>query len=117
MTNEQQAELLLSLRQWGKHYTMKGKPVALTLNRAAAAIQYFAAGGGTVDQPRTNPLPAAGGDFRKEIFGILAYWQELSDPCKCSTHVPIGSCLRCDMERLDDRISELLGLCAAHVQK
>jgi hypothetical protein len=29
----------------------------------------------------------------------------------------MGACLRCDMERLEDRISELLGLCAAHVQK
>jgi hypothetical protein len=117
MNDEKLAELLLALRQWSGHYTMKGAPVALTLNRAAATIRDFAAGRGTVGQPRTNPPSAPGGDLRKEIFNILAYWQESSDPCKCCIPLPMGACLRCDMERLEDRISELLGLCAAHVQK
>jgi hypothetical protein len=79
---------------------------------ATDQLKAFAAGGGTVDQPRTNPLPAAGGDLRKEIFGILAYYQD-STECDCWSVHPIGACIKCDMEKLEDRISELLGLVGA----
>ena len=45
--------------------------------------------------------------LRREVYGIIEYWQGVSE-CNCGAETPIGACLKCDMEKLEDRTSELL---------
>lgn len=111
----QESELMEALDDWGLDFKRKNHPVALTLFRAATVIRKkLAAAGGTEGRGASSPPSCPGGDsaestLRREVYGIIEYWQGVSE-CNCSSEKPNGACLKCDLEKLEDRTSELLGL-------
>lgn len=107
----QENELLEALDDWAADFKKKCHPVALTLLRASTLIRkQLAAEGGTEGRGASSLPSCPGGDILwQEVSGIFNYWQGVAQ-CNCGEETPIGACLKCDMEKSEDRVSELYAL-------
>ncbi len=98
----QETELLEALDEWGANFKRKYHPVALTLFRAATTIR-------KIQEEIRRDYPPNPSPIKKEAFRIIQYWEGLSE-CACESAKPTGGCLKCDMEKLEDRFSELIAI-------
>jgi hypothetical protein len=104
----QENELLEALDDWANDFKKKCHPASLTLLRAATTIR-------RLQEEIRRDSPPGQYPIKKEAYGIIRYWQELSE-CTCESNTPAGKCFKCDMEKLEDRFSELIAILEIEVK-